>query len=83
MKQGSNNFRSSAIQGVMQRIKAKGIEVVVYEPELYGEEFFGSKVMTNLTRFKEISDVIVVNRKSDRLRDVSEKCFTRDIFGNN
>jgi UDPglucose 6-dehydrogenase len=83
MKEGSDNFRSSAIKGVMNRVKAKGVDVVVFEPELNEEEFFGSKVMTNLARFKEISDVIVANRKSDRLRDVGEKCFTRDIFGNN
>jgi UDPglucose 6-dehydrogenase len=83
MKEGSDNFRSSAIQGVMKRVKAKGVHVVVFEPELNEEEFFGSKVMTNLAWFKEVSDVIVANRKSDSLRDVGEKCFTRDIFGNN
>ena len=83
MKEGSDNFRSSAIQGVMKRVKAKGVDVVVFEPELNEEEFFGSKVMTNLAWFKEVSDVIVANRKSESLRDVGEKCFTRDIFGNN
>ena len=82
MKAGSDNFRSSAIQGIMKRIKAKGIEVVVYEPELYEEEFFGSKVLRDLGQFKEISDVIVANRKSELLLDVPEKCFSRDIFGN-
>jgi len=83
MKEGSDNFRSSAIQGVMKRIKAKGVEVVVYEPELNAEAFFGSKVITDIGRFKEISDVIVANRKADCLRDVDEKCFSRDIFGGN
>jgi UDPglucose 6-dehydrogenase len=83
MKAGSDNFRSSAIQGIMKRIKAKGVEVVVYEPELDAEEFFGSKVITDIGRFKELSDVIVANRKTDCLRDVDEKCFSRDLFGNN
>ena len=81
MKEGSDNFRSSAIQGVMKRIKAKGVEVVVYEPELNAEAFFGSKVITDIGRFKELSDVIVANRKADCLRDVDEKCFSRDLFG--
>ena len=81
MKAGSDNFRSSAIQGIMKRIKAKGVEVVVYEPELDAEEFFGSKVMTDIGRFKELSDIIVANRKADCLRDVDEKCFSRDLFG--
>ena len=83
MKEGSDNFRSSAIQGVMKRIKAKGIEVVVYEPELNTETFFGSKVITDIARFKELSDVIVANRKADCLIDVDEKCFSRDLFGDN
>jgi len=81
MKAGSDNFRSSAIQGIMKRIKAKGVEVVVYEPELDAEDFFGSKVMTDIGRFKELSDIIVANRKADCLRDVDEKCFSRDLFG--
>ena len=81
MKAGSDNFRSSAIQGIMKRITAKGIEVVLYEPELDAEEFFGSKVMTDIVRFKEMSDIIVANRKADCLRDVDEKCFSRDLFG--
>lgn len=83
MKADSDNFRSSAIQGIMKRIKAKGIEVVVYEPELDEEEFFGSKVITDLDQFKEMSDLIVANRKADCLRDVDEKCFSRDLFGYN
>ena len=81
MKVGSDNFRSAAIQGVMNCIKAKGVEVVVYEPELNAEAFFGSKVITDIGLFKELSDVIVANRKADCLRDVDEKCFSRDLFG--
>ncbi|MDA7815675.1 nucleotide sugar dehydrogenase [Porticoccaceae bacterium] len=83
MKSGSDNFRSSAILGIMKRIKAKGVEVVVFEPKLDAEAFFGSKVMTNLDQFKEMSDVIVANRKSDGLLDVNEKVFSRDLFGDN
>ena len=83
MKAGSDNFRSSAIQGIMKRIKAKGIAVVVYEPSLNESHFFGSKVVMDLNEFKEISDVIVANRKAECLSDVSEKCFSRDLFGDN
>jgi UDPglucose 6-dehydrogenase len=83
MKEGSDNFRSSSIQGVMKRIKAKGIEVVVYEPELDSNEFFGSKVIVGLHDFKNMCDVIIANRKDKNLMDVDLKCFSRDIFGNN
>lgn len=83
MKSGSDNFRSSSIQGIMKRLMAAGVKVKIYEPELDGDEFYGAEVINDLAKFNSVSEVIIANRLSKDLDDVKDKVFTRDVFGNN
>ena len=83
MKAGSDNFRQSAVQGIMKRLKAKGIEIIVFEPALAEDSFFGSEVIRDLEAFKARSEIVIANRMTDDIRDIADRVYTRDLFGDN
>ena len=83
MKEGSDNYRFSAVQGIIERVKLKGVKVIIFEPEVDSDEFYGSKIIADLNEFKKRSDLIIANRMDDHMKDVDSKCFSRDLFKEN